>query len=211
MLEGEARYLNSLIELELKVLFREIFESKEPSLHMPIFSKLFQLCFVEVNIEKFEQELEATKKDLQRLQASEGVHPCLYSIWEKLLNYEENRLSQVRKELTNIKEVIAKQPYEALETLSAPTSRIEQIRNKLDEYKSLKTEFFSPKAIESFIPSHADKIFESEEDVRRMLNTHLFERFYDLLYGILPSLEAQRIVESLIEEYAKCLWSKIKR
>jgi len=210
-LEGEARHFHGSKELELKVFFREIFECKEQPSLMPIFSNLFQQCFVEVGLEKVERELKATEEDLQRLQASEGVHPCLYPIWKKLLNYEENLLGEASKKLTSIKEVVAKQPCEAMETLSALARLSEEARNRLDEYKSLKIELFSLKAVEGFIPPHADKIFESEEDVRQMLNTRIFERLYSLLYRILPSVEAERIVESLIKEYAKCIWSEIKR
>jgi hypothetical protein len=210
-LEGETRHLRNSSEIELKVYFREIFECKENFSNKLKFAMLFQLCCAEVGLKKVEVELKASEENLQRLQASEGVHPCLYHIWEKLLKHEERLLSEANKKLTNIKEIITNRPCEALEMLSIIAHSIDELRSRLEEYKTLRIEYFSFKAIENFIPPHADKIFQSEEDVKQMLNARIFERLYGLLYRTLPSVEAERVAESLLEEYAKCIWSEIKR
>jgi len=211
VLEGEVKRLRSLSEIELKILFREIFECKDQPLITLKFAPLFQFCFAEVSLGGVELKLKAAEEGLQRLQAGEGVHPRLHYVWEKILKHEEQLLNDARKKLTEIKEIIANQPCEALKMLSILTQSIDELRDRLEEYKTLRIEYFSPKAIESLIPPNADKIFESEEDVKRMLNTRIFERLYGLLYRTLPSVEAEKVAESLLEEYAKCVWERIKR
>ena len=210
-LEGEVRYLRGAERLELVVLFRELFSCREEPLQIPALSKFIQLCYAEEGLRKIELELEALEEDLRKLQVSEGVHPCLYSIWEKLIQQEERLLGEVREELVKARKVSSSQPCETLRMLGVIARSVDESRSRCEEYKALKLEFFSPKAVESFIPPKADAIFESEEDVKRMLNERIFERIYSVLYRVLPGGEAEREAADLLDRYARCIWHEIKR
>lgn|GEM_PF-4879088 len=209
-LEEEAKYLRAANELELKVLFRELANCREEPLQIPEFSRLFQLCYAEVGLSRIELELEAVKADFQRLHASEGIHPNLRGIWERLLQREEQLLGGVEEELVKAKGVASSQPCEALKMLGTIARLASESRSICEEYKALKLEFFSHRAVESFIPPKAESIFRSEEDVKRMLNERVFERLYSVVYRMLPGEEAEREVASLLDEYARCIWHEIK-
>jgi hypothetical protein len=210
-LRGEVDYLRKASELELIVLFRKLFECKGAPPQVPLLSSVLLLCYVEACLAKTERELGAAKADLHRLRASEEVHPRLRGAWERLLQREEELLSSAEKELAEAKEIAHDRPCETLKMLSSIARAAYEFRIRCEEYDSLKVEFFSPKAIEGFIPPRAKEIFKSEEEVKRMLNKRAFERLFSAVYRTLTAEEAEREVERILSEFAKCIWYEINR
>jgi hypothetical protein len=211
MLRGEVNYLRGVSELELRVLLRELFECRGALPQIPSLSSVLLHCYVEACLAKTEHEIEAAKAHHQRLRSSGGIHPQLHGIWERLLQREEELLSSVEEELARVKEIAPREPCEALKRLNSIARAANESKARCEEYGALRVELFSPRAVESFILPRAEDIFKSEDDVRRMLNERVFERLYSVVYRMLPAEEAEREVERLLNEYAKCIWYELKR
>jgi hypothetical protein len=220
-LESEISIVRQLGDVQRKILVRDIWDYLIKGLEIKDYFKIqtlvskLSMCYLELLHSDARKRCEEVQRSLNTVLAANEFDPQLKEAWLTLLEPETRTIEELKERLesaivtTSTLEI--GQIRENVQRISEILHLFDELESRIEDYKKIKREWLTPKAIDVIVKGLISGGVNSEEDVVSALRGKLYEDIYSIIYRRhgREAAEAAQLTDKFIRTLASYLWEQV--